>query len=177
MGMTLSTANGAIRPTNMMATLDSTGRLPKMNSQMPALMPPPTAAAGADAQTQMSLTAGPDMSILSAAVGSNQSPTSPMLPNAILAGGGSSGSEEDDDDSPTNRPGDLNKSQARGVWFAKSVDVNDMRGSPIAGVVITCGDMRCGQTGLSQADLAKKGHASVHVVEQLRGTMPVQVEA
>lgn len=104
-----------------------------------------------------------------------------MLPNAM--GGGSSGDEEDASDagdSPgggSNRNKNFNKVQPRGIWFAKSVDVNDLGGSPIAGVVITCGDMKCGQTGLSQADLAKKGHAAVHVVEELRGTMPVQVEA
>lgn len=50
-------------------------------------------------------------------------------------------------------------------------------GSPVAAIVLSCGDMKCGQIGLSQADVAKKGHAAVHVVEELRGTMPAQVEA
>lgn len=53
----------------------------------------------------------------------------------------------------------------------------DGTGSPVATTVLAFGDCKCGQTGLSEADVAKRGHASVIVVEDLRGCYPAQVEA
>jgi hypothetical protein len=52
--MTLSTADGTIRTSKDMTTLDSKGRLPPMTSQMPALPPPPAAAAGVPADNCLS---------------------------------------------------------------------------------------------------------------------------
>jgi alpha-tubulin suppressor-like RCC1 family protein len=179
--MTLSVAGGTFRTVREMTTLDSSGKLPTMTSQIPALPAPPTAAGGVAAQTQMSLTASasPDMLMISSgsngAASSSASPPQ-TLPNAITQNdSGNEGSDEDDEDSPISRK--AAEERLRGLWYQKSMDINDEGGTPVGAVVLSCGDVKCGQIGLSQADVAKSGHASVHVVEELRGTMPAQVVA
>jgi len=197
--MTLSTAGGTIRTIHDMTSLDSTGKLPDNNNAapgsgppgkkttIPALPAPPTSAAGVVAQTQMSLTAsqplsptggGTRSSLVALPSGSADASSSLRLPNAITQGGSDGDDPDDDeDDSPLSNRRAPVEARLRGLWYAKSKDVNDIGGSPIASIVLACGDVKCGQLGMSQADVAKKGHAAVHVVEELRGTMPCQVEA
>jgi len=187
--MTLSTADGAIRSVHDMTALSSTGKMPPMGgnqgggASMLAISSgsaQPTAAANAVARTNMSLTAGSPTGAMNASMlsaGPNGAGnTGGLLPNAI---GNESGAEDpysdyDDEDSPRVKAD--TGAQLRGIWFAESVDVNQS-GSPVAAIVLSFGARSCGQIGLSEADVKKKGNACVHVIEDLRGTMPAQVVA
>lgn len=159
---TLSTANGTIRQIRDMTTLDSTGRMPVMKQD-----------AGPAAKRHLSLTAAPhgESSPDVTGVPSSGSITSvPGVLGDVSAIASPDTLPADDFEFSTTVTGD---GIARGVWGLPTDGL-----SPVCAIVIAFGSERCGQLGVNPSDIAKqRSKASAIIVEELRGTMPAQIEA
>jgi alpha-tubulin suppressor-like RCC1 family protein len=171
--ITLASADGVIRPIKDMVTLDKSGRMPPMGAA--GQLAVPSASGDLAAQTQMSLS--PNESVIAPHDGTNSSSgaRSPLrLPNSITLSDTVDVEPDSPDSSPAQRRRRSSDGRLRGIWHMAQMDNT---GSPVATTVLAFGDCKCGQTGLSEEDVRKRGNASVLVVEDLRGCYPAQIEA